>query len=98
MLIAKDVQSETMKRNIKILLFTTFTFNIDSGVKVKRCHDVDCNFAKEGICNNEDEHQKQWNEAEKATEEVLIITNNMLFIFVSPMLIVEHYFFVLNQS
>ena len=54
--------------------------------------------AKVGVCNNEDEHQKQWNEAEKATEEVLIITNNMLFIFVSPMLIVEHYFFVLNQS
>ena len=53
----------------------------DSGVKVKQCHDVDCNFAKEGVCNNEDEHQKQWNEAEKATEEVLVITNNVLFIF-----------------
>ena len=87
MLIAKDVQSATaMKRNIKIFsqkLFTSFTFckKNDSGVKVKQCHDVDCNFAKEGVCNNEDEHQKQWNEAEKATEEVLVITNNVLFIF-----------------
>ena len=81
MLIAKDVQLETMKSNIKILLFTTFTFNIDSGVKVQQCHDVDRNFAKEGVCDNEDEHQKQWNEAEKATEEVLMVTNNMLFIF-----------------
>ena len=80
-LITKDVQSApAMKRSIKIFsqkLFITFTFCKKLTVKLKwnNAIDVDCNFAKEGVCNNEDEHQKQWNEAEKATEEVLMIKN-----------------------
>ena len=45
----------------------------DCEVKVKQCHDVDCNFAKGRGCDNEEEHQKQWIEAEKATEKVLMI-------------------------
>ena len=78
MLIAKDGACNSNEEEhqhffIEVVHHFHFLQNIDSGVKVKECHDVDCNFAKDGVCNNEDEHQKQWNEAEKATEEVLMI-------------------------
>ena len=83
MLIAKDGACNSNEEELQNFLTEVvhhfhFLQNISSGAKWNNTMML---IAKDGVCNNKDEHQKQWNEAEKATEEVLMITNNMLLIF-----------------